>query len=157
LALTLTLTCVLLGCASPVATRTVPSEQHQWAGRLSLKIATTPVQSFTAGFELTGSPDNGLLKLTSPLGITLARAQWTPGEASLQAQGENKRFTSVEEMIADATGTPIPLQALFYWLDGVQAPVNGWTADLSVVNQGKLTANRLWPEPKAELRLILEH
>jgi len=54
-----------------------------------------------------------------------------------------------------ATGTPIPMPALFDWLRGQNAVIDGWQADLSMLAQGRLTAQRLHPAPAVQLRVVL--
>lgn len=115
-----------------------------------------PPQSFSAGFELSGDADQGALRLFSPLGTTLADLRWSPQSATLSNNGETRQFESLDALATQATGTAIPIAALFQWLTGVQTSTAGWSADLSQLESGRLTARRTQPLPTAELRLILE-
>jgi outer membrane lipoprotein LolB len=115
-----------------------------------------PAQSFSASFELIGQASAGDLILYGPLGSTAAHLNWTPSAASLRSNGTVRHFNSLSELAQQATGTDLPIAALFDWLAGRDLPVPGWQADLSQLNQGRLTARRTHPEPAAELRLILE-
>ena len=45
---------------------------------------------------------------------------------------------------------------LFGWLRGEPQAVPGWSADLSALAAGRLSARRLMPLPTAELRVILD-
>ena len=145
---------VLAGCATP----TRPSEPAAafWSGRLALQVDQQPSQSFSALFELRGNARAGGLTLTSPIGSVLAELVWQPGQATLRSGGLTRQFTSVADLAREATGTAIPLEALFDWLAGVQATVPGWQADLSELAQGRLRARRSEPAPAADLRIALE-
>ncbi len=130
--------------------------QPYWSGRLALQVDADRPQSFSAGFELRGTPQSGELLLYSPLGATLAQLRWAPGMAELQADGKRRAYPSIDALTQDATGTALPLPALFSWLDGRAAEVAGWQADLSRIADGRLTARRSMPLPTAELRIVLQ-
>ena len=146
---------LLAGCAHPVR----PPEQRPaqfWSGRLALQVEESQSQSFAAAFELEGSPQTGELKLFSPLGGTLARLAWSPGSATLNSGSKSEQFDSLETLAAKATGTPIPVAALFDWLRGVNTAASGWEADLSQLAEGRLRARRVSPPPAADLRVALD-
>jgi outer membrane lipoprotein LolB len=148
----------LAGCASPPRTGgPADARTGPWSGRLALEIAESQRQSFSAGFELKGSATAGELALYNPLGGTLAVLAWAPGSAKLLSNGQSREFESVEALVAHATGAAIPVSALFDWLRGIDTPVPGWKADLSLLGQGRLRAQRLEPPPQADLRVVLEH
>jgi outer membrane lipoprotein LolB len=153
--LLVTLALLLAGCAQPPA-RTTGRAGQIWTGRLALQVASEPPQSFAAGFELRGGAQTGELVLTSPLGNTLASLSWSPGSARLRNGDGERLFDSIEALAREVTGTPIPLRALFDWLDGTQGTADGWQADLSRLDEGRLLARRIEPLPAAELRLILD-
>lgn len=126
-------------------------------GRISLQIQSEPAQSFSAGFELKGRPEQGELTLISPLGNVLGILRWNPLEATLDSGSQQtQRFSSVDALMAQATGAAIPLVALFAWLQGDNANVSGWSADLSRHSEGRILARRAQPAPQAELRVILD-
>lgn len=144
---------LLAGCAQPP--RLAPAAQS-WRGRLALRVDSTPPQSYHADFELTGNARAGALLLSGPLGQTLARLDWTPAGATLRDGNGTRDYGSLDELSAQASGAPLPLTALFDWLAGRPADAQGWQADLSRLDAGRLTARRTQPEPAAELRLLLE-
>ena len=154
----LLLTALFLGgCAQPA--RQLQSEagssQH-WSGRMALQVQDSQQQSFSAGFELQGRPEQGTLLVFNPLGSDIARLQWTPQGATLQ-QGENiTESESLSELIGRMTGSDIPVTALFDWLQGKDTQVSGWKTDLSNVAQGRLRAERFNPPPEASLRIVLD-
>ena len=116
-----------------------------------------PAQSFSASFELKGKPERGELTLISPLGNVLGVLRWSPGQAELDSgQQKIQRFESVNALMAQATGADVPLTALFAWLQGNNANVNGWSADLSRHAEGRISAKRTQPAPQADLRVVLD-
>jgi outer membrane lipoprotein LolB len=153
-----TLTALLLaGCAAPrPIASSASSAQESWSGRLSLRVDSEPVQTFSALFDLHGTPERGTLTLTTPLGSTLAELRWSPGEALLDNGSETRRYASVDALIQAATGTTIPVGALFGWLAGRDDTVPGWRPDLTQLASGRLQATREAPLPRADLRVAFE-
>lgn len=144
----------LAGCAQPVKNSDV--EENLWSGRLALQIEDQASQSFSALFELRGSAQNGGLVLTSPLGNRLAQLDWNDGHAQLVTGSQETRTSdSLDNLLHEATGTRIPVAALFSWLQGTQAAAPGWQADLSGIADGRLIARRTDPAPPAILRIAL--
>ncbi|MES2481988.1 MAG: outer membrane lipoprotein LolB [Pseudomonadota bacterium] len=147
-------TWLLGGCASLLRER---PPGRQWNGRLAMRVLGQAPQSFSAAFSLLGSPDRGELTLFTPIGSTAAVLSWSPGTALLRAEGQPPQHdTSVDALVERATGAPLPVAALFDWLDGRATAVAGWLADISQLAQGRLTASRLDPPPTMELRVVLE-
>ncbi len=145
----------LSGCAQPPRAIDVSARASAsaWSGRLSLQVEGQASQSFSALFDLQGNPDKGELTLTTPLGNTLARLQWEDGRAELSTGQEKRQSTSLDELLREATGTAIPVAAIFQWLHGNQATASGWQADLSGTADGRLVARRHDPAPEATLRI----
>ena len=152
---------LISGCAHKQEARPVNNIQTEekssfWAGRISLRIQSEPVQAFFAAFELKGQPDNGELTLVSPLGSILGIMRWAPGEALLIQGNSIQRFASTGALLAQTTGAAVPISALFDWLDGKNTPTPGWLADLSQQSDGRITATRVDPAPQADLRIVLD-
>jgi outer membrane lipoprotein LolB len=148
---------LIAGCAHPTGARgPIDPENGPWTGRLALQVQDHPDQSFSAGFELRGRAPQGALTLFSPIGGTLAVLNWAPGSATLQSGGKLQQFDSVDALVAQATGSAIPVAALFEWLAGRDAAVPGWQADLSQLAEGRLRAQRQSPPPVADLRVVLD-
>lgn len=143
----------LLGCAQPQ--QKIVNEENTWSGRIALQVEGQASQSFSALFELRGGPLQGNLALTSPLGNRLAQMDWSDGHAQLTSAQETRNADSLDTLLQDVTGTPIPVAALFSWLHGVQATAPGWRADLSGLEQGRVVAYREEPAPRATLRIAL--
>lgn len=149
---------LIAGCARPPGTIGINDPKNNlWIGRLSLQIQSEPAQSFSASFELKGRAERGELTLISPLGNVLGILRWSPLEATLDSGSQQvQRFSSVDALMAQATGAAVPLSALFAWLQGDNANVSGWSADLSRHSEGRISAKRAQPAPQAELRVILD-
>lgn len=113
-------------------------------------------QSFSASFELRGSPQAGSLQLFTPLGSSVALISWQPGSALLQQGRAQRTSTSLDELVRDTLGTSIPVPALFAWLQGQNQAEDGWSVDLSRHADGRIAATRHSPAPAASLRLILD-
>ena len=145
----------MAGCAQPPKISGKESTGI-WRGRLSLQIESDPAQFFSAGFELAGNAQAGELVLSTPFGGTLAALSWTAQTAVMRANGAARHFDSLDALLTQATGTALPVPALFSWLRGEDAAATGWQADLSQLSQGRLMARRTNPAPVAELRLALE-
>lgn len=148
---------LIAGCAvSTGANGQFDTNSPHWQGRLGLKIYSTSVESVSADFDLTGDASRGRLVLTSALGTTLARIEWTPDQAQLQADGKLWQFQTMDALTRQALGTELPVSALFAWLAGQEVSTPGWEADLSMLKEGRLTARRGAPAVPAELKLLLE-
>ena len=148
---------LIAGCATKIDHRDLnDTEKRFWTGRISLQIQSDPPQAFFAGFELKGFAERGELLLTSPIGNVLGALRWVPGEAALESGNQVKRFTSVDALLEQATGSAIPMAALFDWLKGTNTRLNGWSADLSGLDHGRIVATRTEPAPETRLRIILD-
>ena len=147
---------LLTACMHAPRTPAGSAQAALWSGRLSLQVHSEPVQSFSAGFELKGSPAQGELLLSSPLGNNLLAARWTPLEAVLEEAGKTRKFSNIDALIEQSTGAALPVAALFDWLHGKPGQQQGWTADLGQLAQGRISAQRSKPLPRADLRMVLD-
>ena len=145
------------GCARKIR-RNDPNdtEKKLWTGRVSVQTQSDPVQAFFAGFELKGLPERGELLLTSPLGNILGLMRWSPDGALLESGTQVTRFTSVDALLEQTTGAAIPMLALFDWLKGINTSLDGWSADLSGLDTGRIVATRTEPAPQTRLRIVLD-
>jgi len=149
---------LIAGCATPsIPEGQLLSYSSPWHGRLSLRISPDqgPPQAFSAAFELSGNQQAGELTLYGPLGTTAASMAWSPQSAFMRTNGEVRYFGSLSELIREAVGTELPVNALFAWVAGESKVANGWRADLSDYPRGRIKASRQDPAPSAELNLIL--
>jgi outer membrane lipoprotein LolB len=110
-------TLALAGCAS-LRPRQDPPDL---AGRLVVRVdasAQTPSRSFSADFDLRGNADRGTLRLSGPLGATLAEVRWLPGRAELADAQGTRAFDTLDAMTQELFGEALPLVALIDWLRG---------------------------------------
>jgi outer membrane lipoprotein LolB len=147
----------LTACVQPP--RPTDAAASVWSGRLALQVQDSApdavAQSFSAGFELQGSPAQGELRLFTPLGNTLAVLHWSPGHALL-VQGEQRRESaSVDALTRELTGSDLPIAALFGWLRAEAVQATGWQVDLGALDQARIAATRHAPAPQASLRIVL--
>jgi len=129
---------------------------NYWEGRMAVKVFSTPVQAFSANFELQGNAMQGQLLLSTPLGTSVAELSWSPGLARLITDKEDKTYPSLGTLAHDVTGANIPVTDLFGWLRGEQPHTDRWEADLTGLGNGRLTAHTVNESPAAELKLILD-
>ncbi len=163
----LMLVAALTGCATPP-----PSSPPGVVriGRLVAQVSETPgepARQFSAAFELRGHAQSGELDLLSPLGTVMARARWHDGGVQLATANETYRFRSPADLSRRLLGEPLPLEALFDWLEGRPwdgAPhaarphgfeQAGWEVDVSALPKGLLAVQRDGPRP-VRLRVRLE-
>lgn len=148
---------LIAGCASTTRGKGNFDLKNHWQGRIAIKVLSTPPQAFSADFELDRQGEAGTLALFSPLGTTVAHMQWAPGLAQLRNGGELRNFDSLSALAQQATGTELPVAALFDWLRGTATAAPGWEADLSQLPEGRLLARRMADSaPAVELRILLE-
>lgn len=147
---------LLAACAQPPAPKpSADPAMGAWSGRLSLQVDDAAAQSFSAGFELNGRPEQGQLIVLNPLGNVMATIDWSPGKAVLVDGGTRRESASLDALVQELTGSALPVSALFGWLRGEAVQVTGWEADLSRIDEGRLMAQRLAPPPQATLRVVL--
>jgi outer membrane biogenesis lipoprotein LolB len=94
-------------------------------GRISVQApdARGALQNWHAGFEFVEAGATRTLRLTDPLGTTLANIQADAAGARLTAvNGEQTAYGSLTELTERVTGVALPDAAWRYWLDGVPAP-----------------------------------
>lgn len=153
----------LAGCASLAP----PVGGDRLGGRLSVRVEGDAQRSFSSAFELSGSPERGRLVLTSPLGMQVGRAEWSPGRAELDDGRERRVYADLQDLAEQALGERVPIAALFDWLHGRPAPGApsvtrpdgfeqlGWSVDVSRRGEGWIEARRLGG-PAVSVRARLE-
>lgn len=131
------------------------------SGRMSVKVdatPSTPARSVSASFELQGTPQDGRLDLSTPLGTTIAQARWSGRKALLTTGGEQRSYPDLDALTQDMLGESLPIVALFDWLRGrawAGAPSRpsvppaetgfqqlGWDVDLARFDEGWVVAQR---------------
>jgi len=168
---------LLAGCASvppavpapPTPTPAQPTAEPI-TGRLALQVeahADQPARHYGSAFELHGDAQAGALMLSSPLGTTLAQAQWQPGEVRLATTEGERRHADLDTMVRELFGEALPLAALFDWLRGrpwsgapSEATVTGfdqlgWRVDTARHTEGWVLLRRAQP-PAVSVRVRLD-
>jgi len=160
------------GCAAPRLAPTPQPASVELAGRLSLVSGVAEAQkALYGGFRLVlQGQDAGEFEVFSPLGQMLARAQWSPGQASLDYGRQRQHYASFDAMTRAALGVALPQAALQDWVRGKPAadlPAQdlpggafvqlGWTVR-PVWRDGRLAllqAQRDGADP-AQLRMVID-
>ena len=133
-----------------------PSQAAYRSGRFSLVIDTEPQQSYNASFDLSGGWPDGILTIYNPLGMQMARTEWTSQSARLLQGSQVREFESLEKLIFQTTGTKLPAAALVDWLSGQPTPAEGWHVDVSEWHLKRLVLERVQPAPRTVLRIAFE-
>jgi len=113
------------------------------------------MQSYIAGFLLKGSHSKGSLEVYNPVGSTIAQLNWNGNTAQLYDGNKLTYAESLNELLAQVFGTPLPTQALFAWLSGQAMQAQGWQVNLARYAQGRIEATRDWPQPVARMKIAL--
>lgn len=151
--------CTGVGCAQYSGLQTkasIDGGAARWQGRIAVLVESSPKQAFSANFDLQGNSQNGQMELSTTLGTTLAQLRWSAQEAQLEAGGTTRTYPSLRELTLAAMGAELPLAALLQWLRGIPASSEGWQSDLREFDSGRLAAQRLTPEPRVDLKIILD-
>jgi outer membrane lipoprotein LolB len=142
--------------AQEVATGTKAAQAAYRAGRFSLVVDTEPQQSFLSSFDIQGGWPDGVLTIYNPLGMQMARVEWTPQGARLIQGSQIRQAVSLESLIFQLTGTQLPAAALIDWLGGRPTPAEGWKVDVSEWHLRRLVLERIQPAPRTVLRIAFE-
>lgn len=163
IALLLFVCALLTACPSHLLRYT--GAEFYFAGRLALSVGADPniaqsqPQSWSAHFELAGNPIEGTLRLSTPVGTTIAQVEWKLGHATVQTNEETLVFASLDELTSAYFNQSIPVAALFDWLAGKtsQQVVPGWEVNLSRAAKGVVSAERNYANtPHVKLRAVID-
>lgn len=162
--------------AAPSGLPVLPASAAQalsFSGRMSVRVDwkrdAADVQTTSGNFEWVGSPEQGQLRLTSPLGTIVAEARWSPSDGAwLKTSQSLRHFAGLGDLSRAALGEDIPIAALPDWIRGQPwsgAPASplseglfeqvGWRVDTSqLAASGLLLASRSGlPEVTVRIRL----
>ncbi len=126
------------------------------AGRFALQVESQPPQTFILSFDLTGGLPDGTLNIYNPLGLQMARLEWTATSAKLVQGSQVGYAANLESLVYQLTGTPLPTAALIDWLSGKPTPAEGWNVDVSEWHLRRLVLERVQPAPRTVLRIAFE-
>ncbi|HEX6706238.1 MAG TPA: outer membrane lipoprotein LolB [Albitalea sp.] len=163
----------LAGCATAPPGAVPAASSDTLAGRMTVQVEATPTtqpRSVTATFDLQGTPQQGRLDMSTPLGTVLAQARWAPGRVALVTSQGETRFASLDELTREVLGESVPVAALFDWLRGRPWPGApstssaagepgfqqlGWAVSLARFDEGWISARRDMA-PKVTVRAKLD-
>ena len=149
---------IVCGCghiSSPNKTVPLANTAH-WEGRLQVRVLTANPELFSANFELQGSPQRGELTIYSPIGTTLAVANWSEQEALLTQGMSQKHFANMEDLTRQLTGASLPLMPLMSWLGADGQTITGWDIRSENLPTGRrIYAQRIHPLPSLQLTLLI--
>lgn len=138
--------------------------QQRFVGRIALSQEADPnnpdskADSWSAHFELAGTPEQGTLLLYTPVGTVVAEIEWQPHFASVKTSDTYQVYRDLDDLTYTYFEQSIPVAALFDWLRGqpTQQQIEGWEVDLTYAGRGTIKAQRLTPAPIIRLRAILD-
>lgn len=137
---------------------------QRFVGRIALSQEADPnnpdskADSWSAHFELAGTPEQGTLLLYTPVGTVIAQIEWQPNFASVKTSDAYHTYTNLNNLTFSYFQQNIPVAALFDWLRGqpTQQHIQGWEVDLTRAASGVIKAQRLTPAPIIRLRAIVD-
>jgi outer membrane lipoprotein LolB len=156
---------LLGGCAS-VGQR-APAGVDTISGKLSVRVdasAASPARSESGNFELKGTPAEGQLNLSSPLGSVLAQARWSGQRAWLTTPQGETAYPDLDTLTQEMLGERLPVAALFDWLRGRPWPGAasqpeaqgfrqlGWSVDLARFPEDSLISAQRAQAPQVTVR-----
>ncbi len=109
-----------------------------WDGRFAVKITgitDSQNQGGSGGFTLTQDALKDILEIRNPVGGSIAKITITPGEASLERNGEMITAIDADTLIQNALGLPLPARGLSNWLRGEVRPGGIASVDRSATGQ----------------------
>lgn len=152
-----------LSACTPTQLRTADTPMY-FAGRLSL-VQDPPShednqqpQTWSAHFELAGTPQEGSLLLYTPVGTTVAKVTWHTHQAIVETSDGLRYYNSLDELTGSYFEQNVPVAALFDWLKGkpTRQEIAGWNVDLSRSERGIIKAERFNPLPRVQLRAVVD-
>jgi outer membrane lipoprotein LolB len=109
----------------PVSDAVSIAQQVRYAGHLNLKLQAFGDKGAEGGsfhFDLQAQPTSGVMDISTPFGTLVASVRWNAGNASLLTPNGQQVFASIDELLTQALGEPLPVATLLYWLKGQPDP-----------------------------------
>ena len=101
------------------------TSKGSWDGRFAVKvvgITETQNQGGSGGFTLTQDDLKDTLEIRNPMGGSIAKITITPGEATLERDGQVVTAIDADSLIQNTLGLPLPARGLSSWLRGEVRP-----------------------------------
>jgi len=92
-----------------------------WDGRFAVKITgltESQNQGGSGGFTLTQESLKDVLEIRNPMGGSVAKITITPGEATLERDGQVVTAIDADSLLQNTLGLPLPARGLSNWLRG---------------------------------------
>jgi len=126
--------CSALGPRSAGRTATPADAEHfELSGRINLRVAD---EAFPGRVQWRHDPSSDDLAFASPIGTSVARMRQGPEGARLvTSDGEAHEAQSLQALAADVLEWDLPLDALPYWVRGLEWP--GAAADIERDDEGR--------------------
>ena len=152
-----------------------------WDGRFAVKVTgltDTQNQGGSGGFTLTQEALKDILEIRNPVGGSIAKITITPGEATLERDGQIVTAIDADTLLQNALGLPLPARGLSNWLRGEVRPgseasidrnskgqvskisQDGWDLVFTWGNKNqldKLTMTRSSNIGSIDIRLVFDH
>jgi outer membrane biogenesis lipoprotein LolB len=96
-----------------------------WDGRFAVKIigiTESQNQGGSGGFTLTQDALKDILEIRNPVGGSIAKITITPGEATLERDGQVVTAIDADTLVQNTLGLPLPARGLSNWLRGEVRP-----------------------------------
>jgi outer membrane biogenesis lipoprotein LolB len=96
-----------------------------WDGRFAVKvigITDSQNQGGSGGFTLTQEALKDVLEIRNPMGGSIAKITITPGEATLERDGQVVTAIDADTLVQNTLGLPLPARGLSNWLKGETRP-----------------------------------
>ena len=96
-----------------------------WDGRFAVKISgltEAQNQGGSGGFSLTQEALKDTLEIRNPVGGSIAKITITPGEATLERDGQIITAIDADTLMQNTLGLPLPARGLSNWLRGEVRP-----------------------------------
>jgi outer membrane biogenesis lipoprotein LolB/uncharacterized protein HemY len=99
--------------------------QGTWDGRFAVKIigiTESQNKGGSGGFTLTQDALKDILEIRNPVGGSIAKITITPGEATLERDGQVVTAIDADTLVQNTLGLPLPARGLSNWLRGEIRP-----------------------------------
>jgi outer membrane biogenesis lipoprotein LolB len=97
------------------------AQNGSWDGRFAVKVTgltESQNQGGSGGFTLTQEDLKDTLEIRNPVGGSVAKIIITPGEASLERDGQVVTAIDADTLVQNTLGLPLPARGLSNWLKG---------------------------------------
>jgi outer membrane biogenesis lipoprotein LolB/uncharacterized protein HemY len=114
-----------------------------WDGRFAVKVTgltDAQNQGGSGGFTLVQDSLKDTLEIRNPVGGAIAKITITPGEATLERDGQITSAIDADTLVQNALGLPLPARGLSNWLRGETRP--GSEASVERNNKGQVSEIR---------------